>query len=61
MKETSSLCAKLCPELPLPNIKQDLVPDLVDCMALGALRDCKQRHLFHLSGLEVWAFFHLST
>lgn len=60
MEEMSSLCAKLCPELPLPNFKQAPVPDLVDCMALGALRDFKQL-IFHLSGLEVRAFFRLSA
>lgn len=53
MEEMSSLCAKLCPELPLPNFRQAPVPDLVDCMALGALRDFKQLIFFHLSGLEV--------
>lgn len=54
MEEMSSLCAKLGPELPLPNFKWALVPDLVDCMALGALRGFKQPILFHLSGLGVF-------
>lgn len=35
MEEMSSLCAKLCPELPLPNFRWALVPDLVDCIAMA--------------------------
>lgn len=54
MEEMSSLCAKLCPELPLPNFRWALVPDLVDCMALGTLRGFKQPILFHLSGLGIF-------
>ena len=59
MEEMSSLCAKLCRELPLPDFKRALVPDLVDCVALGASRGFKQLVLFHLSGLGIFLSLHL--